>query len=167
MRWRMRGRRPTPPTRPKTNRSARLRDMRNHLIPLAFAIAAALATGLSGCGKDANSKPVADAAAAKAEKPAEKAVPVEAALVTRGAVEPTYAATATLEARREAVIHSEMPGEILDILVEEGDRVEAGQVLARLDDARVQLELKQVATVADRLASEATRSEKLLEDRKS
>jgi membrane fusion protein (multidrug efflux system) len=140
--------------------------MRNHLIPLAFAIAAALATGLSGCGKDANSKPVAAAkteAEVKAEKADAKAVPVEAALVTRGAVEPTYAATATLEARREAVIHAEMPGEILAILVEEGDRVEAGQVLARLDDARVQLELKQVATVADRLANEAERSEKLLE----
>lgn len=138
--------------------------MRNHLIPLAFAIATALATGLSGCGSSASSKPVAAAdAATKAEKPEAKAVPVEAALVTRGAVEPTYAATATLEARRAAVIHAEMPGEILDIRVEEGDRVEAGQVLARLDDARVQLELKQVATVADRLAHEAARSEKLLE----
>ena len=54
--------------------------MRNHLIPLAFAIAAALATGLTGCGKDANSKPVAAAKTeakdkANADKPDAKAVP--------------------------------------------------------------------------------------------
>jgi len=130
--------------------------MRKHLIPLSFAISLALAAGLSGCGSEASSKPLA-------EKSEPAAVPVEVASVTSGALEPTYAATATLEAEREAVVRTEMPGEIVEILVEEGDAVAAGQVLAKLDDARVALELKQVATVADRLKHEAERSEKLRE----
>lgn len=130
--------------------------MRKPLIPLGLAIALALSAGLSGCGGASEAKPLAD-------KPKVPAAPVEVAAVTEGALAPTYAATATLEAEREAVVRSEMPGEILKILVEEGDRVAAGQVLARLDDARVQLELRQVATVADRLKHEAQRSEKLLE----
>lgn len=125
------------------------------MIPLGL-LSLAYAAGLAGCGGDAKSKPLAD-------QQGTSAAPVEVASVTTGALEPTYAATASLEAVREAVIRAEMPGEILDILVEEGDRVAAGQVLARLDDARVRLELKQVATVADRLAHEAARSEKLLE----
>ena len=123
------------------------------LIPLVL-LSFSCAAGLAGCGGE--SKPLAD-------KPETPASPVEVASVTTGVLEPTYAATTSLEAVREAVVRAEMPGEILDILVEEGDRVAAGQVLARLDDARVRLELKQVATVADRLAHEAARSEKLLE----
>src|SRR5688572_5024354 len=144
--------RPIPPSK---SRSARPRDMRKLLIPLGLVTALA-AAGLSGCGRDAASKPVA-------EKPKAPPAAVEVAQVVTGPVEPTYAATATLEAEREAVVRTEMPGEVLQILVEEGDRVAAGQVLARLDDARTRLELKQVATVADRLAHEAARSEKLLE----
>lgn len=131
--------------------------MRKPLNALAFAVALAVAGGLAGCGSDANSKPVAEK---KKETPA---VPVEVASVVQATLEPTYAATATLEAEREAVVHAEMPGEIVEILVEEGDRVEQGQLLAKLDDRQRQLELRQVATVADRLAHEAVRSEKLLE----
>ncbi|HVF35627.1 MAG TPA: efflux RND transporter periplasmic adaptor subunit, partial [Candidatus Saccharimonadia bacterium] len=129
--------------------------MRKLLIPLGL-LSLACAVGVSGCSGEAKSKTVTD-------KPETPAAPVEVASVTTGALEPTYAATASLEAVREAVVRAEMPGEILKILVEEGDRVTAGQLLAQLDDARVRLELKQVATVADRLKHEAARSEKLLE----
>ena len=96
------------------------------------ALAAALAlacAGLSGCGSDAQSRE-----AAKAEE-AEKAdrVPVEVGSVVTGNLAPTYAATANLEAERDAKLVVEIAGEVVEILVEEGDHVAAGQVLARID----------------------------------
>jgi HlyD family secretion protein len=41
-------------------------------------------------------------------------------------------------ARREATVSSKVTGKVRDVLIEEGVRVEAGQVLAHLDDANVQ-----------------------------
>ena len=48
-------------------------------------------------------------------------------------------------ARRQATVSAEITGRIRDVLVEEGTRVEEGQVLALLDDtrARIQLDLLQ------------------------
>lgn len=48
-------------------------------------------------------------------------------------------------ARRQATVSAEITGRIRDVLVEEGTVVEAGQVLARLDDTRalIQLDLLQ------------------------
>ena len=40
-------------------------------------------------------------------------------------------------ARRQATVSSKVTGRVVEVLVEEGDRVEAGQILARLDDASV------------------------------
>jgi RND family efflux transporter MFP subunit len=40
-------------------------------------------------------------------------------------------------ARREATVSSKVTGKVIEVLIEEGMRVEAGQVLARLDDTNV------------------------------
>jgi membrane fusion protein (multidrug efflux system) len=119
---------------------------------LVVALAAATA-GLSGCGAEAQTQPVA-------ETP--RGTPVEVAAVERGEIAPVYDATASLEAEREAVLLAEMAGEIVSIEVEEGDRVVAGQVLARVDSTRQALELRQAASVADRMSHEATRNETLI-----
>ncbi len=122
---------------------------------LAAALASAMA-GLTACGDSAQSKELA-----KAETPAK--VPVEVGAVIAGALEPVYAATTTLEADREAKLVAEIQGEIVEILVEEGDRVAAGQVLARVDSSWQSLELRQAKSIEDRLAHDAARSERLLE----
>lgn len=46
-------------------------------------------------------------------------------------------ASGYVTARREATVSSKITGKVLEVLIEEGQRVEAGQVLARLDDANV------------------------------
>ena len=53
-------------------------------------------------------------------------------------------------ARRQATVSSEMTGKVLEVLVEEGMRVEEGQVVARLDAAtqRAQLAVAQAQTDA-------------------
>ncbi len=44
-------------------------------------------------------------------------------------------------ARRRATVSSDITGRLEEILVEEGDAVEEGQILARLDDARARIDL--------------------------
>jgi len=40
-------------------------------------------------------------------------------------------------ARRQATVASKIQGKLLEVFIEEGDRVEAGQILAKLDDSNV------------------------------
>lgn len=51
-------------------------------------------------------------------------------------------ASGYITARRMATVSAELTGRITDVLVEEGMRVEPGQVLARLDDAVAQVNLQ-------------------------
>ncbi|MDX3774134.1 efflux RND transporter periplasmic adaptor subunit [Chromatiaceae bacterium AAb-1] len=109
---------------------------------------------LSGC-KQANSSP----AAATAE--AVMAIPVEASLVSRGEISSTYRTTATLEARAEAEVISKATGIVQQILVEEGEQVEAGQLLAQLDNERQQYHLAKEKAELNRLSSELKRMQEM------
>ncbi|WP_421789084.1 efflux RND transporter periplasmic adaptor subunit [Hyphobacterium sp.] len=57
-------------------------------------------------------------------------------------------------ARRQATVSAEITGRIREILFEEGTQVEAGQVLARLDDTRARLTLEELRA---RLSSSRSR----------
>ncbi|MBI2398444.1 MAG: efflux RND transporter periplasmic adaptor subunit [Xanthomonadales bacterium] len=127
--------------------------MRNLMI--ALAISAALGAALSGCGRS-DAKPVAAA-------DAQERIAVEVASAHRGELVRRFSGTATLGAERAANLVSETGGEVLKIYVEEGDRVVAGQVLARVDGERAQLALAQTASVAKRLDHEADRADRLLD----
>jgi membrane fusion protein (multidrug efflux system) len=97
------------------------------------ALVGALATGCSnGKAKDK------DGAAEK-----ETAVPVETQAVKRGEMVAVYSGTAPIEAHDEALVVAKVGGEVRQIYVEEGDFVQAGQVLARLDGDRLRLTLAQ------------------------
>src|SRR4029077_20186869 len=85
----------------------------------------------------------------KEEKKEEASVPVETAKVTMGAIDAAYRGTATLEAEDEATVMSKGAGVIEEILVEEGQRVRAGQVLARLETERLKLQVAQARAEAD------------------
>lgn len=127
----------------------------SHRLALAAALAGAMLV-LTGCSAGAKAPP-----AAKAEE--QPGVPVEVALVTQADFAATYEATGSLEAERAATVLAELPGEVVEILVEEGDRVAAGQVLARLDGDRARLELRQAETLAERMRYDAARNERLIE----
>jgi HlyD family secretion protein len=64
--------------------------------------------------------------------------------VDRGDVILTATSTGNLEPRRQVTIGAEVSGKIIEVLVEENDRVEVGQVLARLDISRVDNERAQL-----------------------
>jgi membrane fusion protein (multidrug efflux system) len=92
------------------------------------------ALGLNGCGKG-SAKDAADTATA--------AIPVQVDRPSRGEMLSVYAGTAPLQADQEATVVAKVGGEVREILVEEGDHVKAGQVLARLDGDRLRFELQQ------------------------
>ena len=54
-----------------------------------------------------------------------------------------YTGTAPIEAYAEADVIAKVAGEVRELLVEEGDEVSKGQVLARLDGDRLRLELNE------------------------
>lgn len=107
---------------------------------LSFIAFAAMAT-LAGCGVGQAS--VADQVAIDAATP----VPVEVANPYRSEIYATYEATAPIVSDADAPVVARVAGELVELLVEEGDTVVAGQVLARLDGER--LRLKMLAAKAD------------------
>ena len=70
-------------------------------------------------------------------------VPVEVQVPVRGDIFAVYSGTAPIEAFAEADVIAKVDGEIRELLVEEGDDVAKGQVLARLDGDRLRLELNE------------------------
>lgn len=70
-------------------------------------------------------------------------IPVETGQPTRGDVYAMYTGTAPIEAYAEADVIAKVHGEVRELLVEEGDEVVKGQVLARLDGDRLRLELSE------------------------
>jgi len=76
-----------------------------------------------------------------------KAFEVEAATATAptaGGVDTSVLqATGYVTARRSATVSAQITGTLIDVLIEEGDRVEKGQVLARLESTQQQAYLAQ------------------------
>lgn len=71
------------------------------------------------------------------------AIPVETVRPIRGDIDAMYSGTAPIEAFADATVIAKVGGEVREILVEEGDDVARGQVLARLDGDRLRLEKNQ------------------------
>lgn len=90
---------------------------------------------LSGCEAGFGDK--------KEEKAKEEAtpIPVETRQVQRGQITAVYSGTAALEVDAEANVSAKVTGELIELLVEEGDLVVSGQILARLNGDRLRLEL--------------------------
>ena len=104
--------------------------------PLAIVSVALLGSAvLSGCGVGEAS--VADENTLQTATP----VPVETTTAFRSDIYATYAASASISSDADAPVTARVGGEVVELLVEEGDRVESGQILARLDGERLKLEM--------------------------
>jgi RND family efflux transporter MFP subunit len=92
-----------------------------------------------------------------------KAVPVRTMLIAQsgGSGQRTLLnAAGYVTARRKATVSAKVTGKVTEILVEEGMKVEAGQVLARLDSSNIEksLRLSQAQAESARKALEETRA---------
>lgn len=95
---------------------------------------------LAACQPEGDSESSTEVAEAADDSPA---VPVETSVATRDDIYAMYSGTAPIEAFAEAAVIAKVAGEVREILVEEGDDVRSGQVLARLDGDRLRLEVSQ------------------------
>jgi membrane fusion protein (multidrug efflux system) len=68
----------------------------------------------------------------KPEEVVEQPTPVVVAEVGRGSITATISAASTIEAERQVTVNAESTGRLVDLSVEEGDKVKAGQLLARI-----------------------------------
>jgi len=74
---------------------------------------------------------------------------VETAPVGRGPFEIWGEWVGTLEARAQADLYAKTPGQIVQVLVDTGDRVQQGQVLARIDAAAQREQIDQLAAAVE------------------
>lgn len=156
-------------TAPNSRRSEPKASRHGPVALLAFAIFAG--SLLTACGGSSSAD--ADAAASSAEaKPAEEkkkgereeqAVPVETASAARNSISASYSGTAPLEAPAEAQVVAKTSGVLLRLMTEEGERVKAGQVLAKIDPERLRLELQRNEAMLRKLEAEYARAQELFE----
>ena len=113
-----------------------------------------LAFVLSGCQSQ-------QAESEQTEEEEVAAIPVEAEALQRGSIAAFYSATGTLEADREARVVPRLAGQIVSIEVEEGDFVERGQVLARVDADRLRIEKQQADADLSRMRQDFERHQEM------
>jgi membrane fusion protein (multidrug efflux system) len=91
------------------------------------------------------------------EAPAASPLPVEIASPLVADIYATHDTTAKIGADAEAPVVSRAEGQIVEILVEEGDSVSAGQLLARLDGDRARLQMLQAQVNLEKATREHER----------
>ena len=130
-----------------------------------IALVVGVALGIAGAkwwaGKQAlmSGQPVA----AEPSQTANAGIPVEVAPVIFQSMPRNVAAVGTLRSENSVVLRSEITGRIIEINIQEGGKVEQGQVIVRLDDGVAKAQLQQaqaslgLAVSQDRRAGELTR----------
>ena len=92
------------------------------------------------------------------KKKEEPPIPVETALVITGPIEASYRGTATLEAQDEATVVAKTSGIVEKVFFEEGQKVTAGQTLAKLETDRLRLEAGRAKSNLEKLESDFNRN---------
>ena len=119
-----------------------------HLSRLTRALVALLALTLAGaCGEGSagDGEKSADADSTKVKKEKEKkkkveeGVPVKVSEVALGPISDYVQHTSTIEAEEAIDVYAQATGLVRQVLVEEGERVTAGQILVRLVDEELRL----------------------------
>lgn len=130
-----------------------------------FIFLVAFSLVMAGCGgKPDAAKGEEDAqgnAKTDAEKPIE-AIPVEVISANSQTINANYAGTANLDAPNEAQVVAKSSGVMVQQIAEEGDFVRQGQVLARIDPARAQLEVQRSRATVNKLSNNFQRAQQLL-----
>lgn len=114
---------------------------------------------LAGCGGDGDGKKDES----KQESTEEKGIVVEVAPVSRATIAASYNGTATLDATAQAQVVAKASGVLLSVLTEEGQPVQVGQVIARLDPDQPRLEVARNEAMLRKLEAEFARSTELFE----
>lgn len=90
-------------------------------------------------------------------------VPVVAHTIERGAIVTEVMGTGTLEARVQMTVSPKISGRVVDVLVDQGERVATGELLVKLDDAELQ---QQVQIAQANVDASSAGIDRLLTDRR-
>jgi len=123
----------------------------------------------AGAGGDTAATPDAQAQAEtatpageeKKEIDLEDAITIKLGRVERGSLSSLYSTSATLRADKRATVSARTQGVVRQLLVEEGDWVEAGQSLAVLEDEEQRIAFEQAKAGAETQQREFESAEKL------
>ncbi|MBP6534850.1 MAG: efflux RND transporter periplasmic adaptor subunit [Arenimonas sp.] len=132
--------------------------------PLIFLAAFSLALTACGGKQDAAAEPSGkqeDKQGKEKDKQAES-VPVEVVSASRQTINASYTGTANLDAPNEAQVVAKSSGVMVQQLAEEGDFVRQGQIMARIDPARAQLEVQRSRATVNKLSNNYQRAQQLL-----
>lgn len=113
-------------------------------------LAIAALPAIAGCG-------TGEASVVAAEETVSTPVPVEVAYAANADIYATYDATSTIGSEGDAPVLARVGGEVVELLVEEGDWVEQGDALARLDGERLRLEMLAAKADLDKARGEYRR----------
>lgn len=102
------------------------------------------------------------AAEREADETQEPAVPVEVATVARRVVAAFHRAASSIEADRLVEVTCRAEGRVREVLAEEGEWVEAGQVLAQLENDRQRVELRRAELSMDEQTRKLERARAML-----
>jgi RND family efflux transporter MFP subunit len=89
---------------------------------------------------------------AAAEQPAPPASPSSAGAPVASILD----ASGYVVARRQATVSAKITGKVVAVLIEEGQRVEAGEIIARLDDANTRAQVAQAAAQVEQQRASLT-----------
>ncbi len=123
---------------------------------LLFAVVLA-ALGCQARAEKDNPDPKAEAT----DRPA----PVVLGTASIGTITETISVSSTIEAERQVTIHAESTGRLVDLTVEEGDKVKKGQLLARIRYDAQASSLVRANTSLDKARDDFNRAEQLFRDR--
>lgn len=98
-------------------------------------------SGESAAGRADSTKAAADTS--RTETRQERAIKVEVAEVRRGDLVIPIRADGAIRTPRSVEVRTKVGGELLEMLVRDGDRVRAGQLLARIDPRELALQLEE------------------------
>ena len=94
-------------------------------------------------------------------KPRDEAVPVEVAALQRGRIESIIKASTDLEAEHQVKVFARAANIVMKLLVEEGDKVQEGQLLVKLEDQMQQIALAKAQSQLAKAQDEFKRQEAL------
>ena len=123
------------------------------------------AAALAGCGKSNWAEKAKQYSGKNSGKsPTEKAVLVELAKVKRGMIEAILERSAPLEAEAQVEVSARTSNPAIELLVEEGDKVEKNQVLLRLESDKQKNDFDQAKSQFDKEQIDFDRQESLYKD---
>lgn len=125
------------------------------------ALVVVLASGALACGRGDAGEPQGGMGAGMAMGGGP--VAVEVAAVERGAITRSVAVSGVVEPLRLVGVNSQLSGAVLELHVEEGDAVRAGDLLARLDGRELEAQLAAAEAAFQVAESSLERAERLRE----